>query len=62
MKVPMTVFALALLLAAGCVSYEYKGEKGGEPTESVAVFMNSGSRPIRRHRTAMRRLAQSASR
>ena len=38
----MTMFSLALLLAAGCVSYEYKGEKGGEPTEAVAVFMNSG--------------------
>ena len=42
MKSSMTIFALALLLAAGCVSYEYKGEKGGEPTDSVAVFMNSG--------------------
>ncbi len=36
------VAALALLmLAAGCVSYEYKGESGGEPTTSVSVFMNS---------------------
>ena len=42
MKSPMTIFSLALLLAAGCVSYEYKGEKGGTPTDSVAVFMNSG--------------------
>ena len=42
MKSPMTIFSLALLLAAGCVSYEYKGESGGAPTDSVAVFMNSG--------------------
>ena len=42
MKSPMTMFSLALLLAAGCVSYEYKGESGGAPTEAVAVFMNSG--------------------
>ena len=42
MKIPTTVLVLALLLGAGCVSYEYKGEKGGDPTESVAVFMNSG--------------------
>ena len=35
------IAALALLvLAAGCVSYEYKGESGGKPTEGVAVFMN----------------------
>ena len=30
-----------LLLATGCVSYEYKGEKGDAPTSSVAVFMNT---------------------
>ena len=42
MKIPTTGLVLALLLAAGCVSYEYKGEKGGEPTDSVAVFMDSG--------------------
>ena len=42
MKISMTVRALAALLLAGCVSYEYKGESGGAPTESVAVFMNSG--------------------
>lgn len=37
------IAALALLmLAAGCVSYEYKGASGGEPTTSVAVYMNSG--------------------
>ena len=42
MKISMTVRALAALLLAGCVSYEYKGEKGGSPTEEVAVFMNSG--------------------
>ena len=42
MKIPMAVFSLALLLAAGCVSYEYKGESGGSPTDSVAVFMDSG--------------------
>ncbi len=42
MKSSMTVWALAALLLAGCVSYEYKGEKGGEPTDEVAVFMNSG--------------------
>ena len=42
MKTNFVIAALALLtLAAGCVSYEYKGEKGGEPTTSVAVFMNS---------------------
>ncbi len=33
--------AATLLLAAGCVSYEYKGGSGGDPTASVAVFMNS---------------------
>lgn len=34
--------ALALLLlAAGCVSYEYKGESGGAPTTSVAVYMSA---------------------
>ena len=42
MKIPTTGLVLALLLAAGCVSYEYKGESGGAPTDSVAVFMNSG--------------------
>ncbi len=42
MKSLTTIFALALLLAAGCVSYEYKGESGGSPTDSVAVFMDSG--------------------
>ena len=42
MKIPTMGLVLALLLAAGCVSYEYKGEKGGEPTDSVAVFMDSG--------------------
>ena len=37
------IFLAALLLAAaGCVSYEYKGEKGENPTSSVSVFMNSG--------------------
>lgn len=34
--------ALLLLFAAGCVSYEYKGEKGDAPTSAVSVFMNSG--------------------
>ena len=33
--------AAALLLAAGCVSYEYKGESAGDPSASVAVFMNA---------------------
>ena len=42
MNMKCGVAALALLLsAAGCVSYEYKGESGGEPTTAVAVFMNS---------------------
>ena len=42
MKICSVIAALALLaLAAGCISYEYKGEKGGEPSASVAVFMNS---------------------
>ena len=41
MKNVMAIIVTALLLA-GCVSYEYKGEKGGEPTDSVVVFMNSG--------------------
>ena len=37
-----TIAALALLLlAAGCISYEYKGESGGEPTTSVTVFMSA---------------------
>ena len=37
-----TIAALALLLlAAGCISYEYKGESAGEPTTSVAVFMSA---------------------
>ncbi len=35
-------FAALLLAAAGCVSYEYSGEKGGDPTASVSVFMNAG--------------------
>ena len=36
------VAALAvMMLAAGCVSYEYKGESGGEPSTAVAVFMSS---------------------
>ena len=36
------IMALAVaMLAAGCVSYEYKGGSGGEPTTAVAVFMNS---------------------
>ena len=33
--------AVAALLLAGCVSYEYKGDSGGDPTSSVAVFVNS---------------------
>ena len=33
--------AAALLLATGCVSYEYKGESAGDPSASVAVFMNA---------------------
>jgi len=42
MRMRFGVAALALvLLAEGCVSYEYKGESGGEPTTGVAVFMNS---------------------
>lgn len=37
-----TIAALALtLLAAGCVSYEYKGESGGEPTSGIAVYLNA---------------------
>ena len=37
-----TIAALALsLLAAGCISYEYKGESGGEPTTSVSVFLSA---------------------
>jgi len=36
----IVLWGAALLLAAGCVSYEYKGEKGAEPTTEVAVFMN----------------------
>ena len=36
-----TIAALALLLlAAGCISYEYKGESAGEPSTSVSVFMS----------------------
>ena len=41
MKNVMAIIVTALLLA-GCISYEYKGESGGEPTDSVVVFMNSG--------------------
>ena len=42
MKIKCVTAALALLaLASGCVSYEYKGESGGAPTEAVAVFMSS---------------------
>jgi len=42
MKMKYGIAALALwMLAAGCVSYEYKGESAGEPTTAVAVFMNS---------------------
>ena len=33
--------AAAALMLAGCISYEYKGNSGGDPTSSVAVFMNS---------------------
>ena len=33
--------AAAALMLAGCVSYEYKGDSGGDPTTSVAVFMNA---------------------
>jgi uncharacterized protein YbjQ (UPF0145 family) len=33
--------AAALVLTAGCVSYEYKGESAGDPSSSVAVFMNA---------------------
>ena len=37
-----TVAALAiLLLAAGCISYEYKGESGGGPTTSASVFLSA---------------------
>ena len=36
------IAALALmLLATGCISYEYKGGSAGEPTTAVAVFMSS---------------------
>ena len=35
------IMASAALLLAGCVSYEYKGEKGEAPSSSVAVFMNA---------------------
>ena len=43
MKTKITIAALTtlLLLAAGCISYEYKGESGGEPTTSVTVFMSA---------------------
>ncbi|MBQ6352555.1 MAG: hypothetical protein IJJ28_04750, partial [Lentisphaeria bacterium] len=41
MKYPVYLAAAMLLLATGCVSYEYKGESGGDPTVQVAVFMNS---------------------
>ena len=42
MKTKCGIAALALLaLTAGCISYEYKGEKGGAPTTSVAVFMST---------------------
>ena len=42
MKTKNLIAALALLLlATGCISYEYKGGSGGDPTSSVAVFMNS---------------------
>ncbi len=37
-----TIAALALLLlAAGCISYEYKGESAGEPTTAVSVFTSA---------------------
>ena len=41
MNTKTVIAALALvLLAAGCISYEYKGESGGGPTTSVSVFMS----------------------
>ena len=42
MNLKYWIAALMLsMLAAGCVSYEYKGESGGAPSSSVMVFMNS---------------------
>ena len=42
MKTKRGIAALALLaLMTGCISYEYKGERGGAPTTSVAVFMST---------------------
>ena len=42
MKTKCGIAALALLaLVSGCISYEYKGEKGDGPSASVAVFMSS---------------------
>ena len=41
MKTKNTIAALLIMLsAAGCISYEYKGESGGAPTTAVTVFMS----------------------
>ena len=43
MKLFFALLCAALVLfVSGCVSYSYTGEKGGSPSEKVAVFSDSG--------------------